>query len=69
MGHQWVLIDDIELCIGILYFINGSLEEYPTWEQEENVKIATSIFIAFGGIVELLFKISKKIRKKGTSQK
>jgi thiol:disulfide interchange protein len=47
----------------ILYFFRGSLEEFPTDEQQEKVRVVSGVFIAGLLLVELLlFLIVRKIK-------
>jgi len=47
----------------IFYFFHGSLEEFPTEEQQEKVKLVSDFFIAVLLLAEgLLFLIYRKIK-------
>lgn len=55
------------LALFILYFYHGSVEMFPTDEQQEKVRIFSGVAIFFLlGIEYLLFMIQKRI--KGTTK-
>jgi hypothetical protein len=49
----------------IFYFFRGSLEEFPTDEDHEKVRLVSGVFIAVLTLIEfLLFLIVRKINRK-----
>ncbi len=48
------LINSGLLLLALIYFLNGSLEEFPTEEQQEKVKIVTGGLSVIFLIIELL---------------
>jgi hypothetical protein len=53
----------LPLIVFIIYFFRGSLEEFPTDEQQEKVQLVSGVFIAGLLLVELLlFLIVRKIK-------
>ena len=57
-----LLVALIFLLVGIFMLVNGSLEMYPTMEQQGKVHITGVVFIICGIIMSILAGISK-IRK------
>lgn len=53
------------LALSISYFLHGSLEEFPTEEQQGKVKIGTSMMIFFFTLLEIvLFAIRGFVKKR-----
>lgn len=60
-----IIIVALFIYTSYMYFINGSLEMYPTPEQEEKVKIFTSTCIVlFTGLEIVLICLRIKMKKR-----
>ena len=58
-----IVIVFIVLVMFVLYFFNGSLEMFPTPEQQEKVHIVSSMGIAVTMIIEIVLIIINKKTK------
>ena len=49
-----IIITTMIMLLGILYFINGSFEMYPTEEQIEKARIGAVVIIMISCIVDMV---------------
>lgn len=60
-----IVIVALFIIASYMYFTHGSLEEFPTQEQEEKVEIVTSAFVVlFTGLEVVLICLRMKMKKR-----
>ncbi len=69
--NSGLIISLVIFILSFLYYCNGSLEMYPTDEQQEKGQIVSSMFMLMsGGFCVLLYIFKVKSNKRtGTKQK
>lgn len=61
-----MIVVAIVLCLDVAYLMAGSLEEFPTGEQESKVRVVTSVVAAVLLVVEAaLWFIYRQLRRNG----
>ncbi|MBR5950463.1 MAG: hypothetical protein IKZ87_03415 [Actinomycetaceae bacterium] len=62
-----IVLSALGFLAGLLYFVNGSLEMFPTAEQEETARIVAIVIMVSNALLCAVCIIARTKTRKGTS--